>query len=190
MKKRDDGTLVIVSDFRATGSTRGSLNPVLGVCGEVLQRRKEDDPAPEPPFSLSPTLKPGLRIPPPTLKPKPKPPPKPKPKRRQSLLSKERGRLAIARKRRREQREQRHKLRHDLWMSYGRNTPRLGQHEYFVGVYQPTPGELVVTPCAHWHYQVDTAIWCKAFSDDRPPPHVVVASTRTSRVMRRLKKTA
>ena len=194
MKKRDDDTLVVVSDFRANGPTRGSLNPILGVCGEVLQPRQQNEPAPEQDFSPPPNLQPHRRTRRPT-KPKPKrpaatKPPTPKRRHVQALLSKERAQLAIDRKRRREQKEQRHKLRHDLWMSYGygSKTPRLGQGEYFVGVYQSTPGELVVSPCTHSHFGVMTAIWCHAFPADRPPTHVVVASERTSRVVRSLTK--
>ena len=192
--KRDDGTLVVVSDFSANGPTRGSLDPVLGICGEVLQPRKEADPAPEPYFSLPPNLLPKRTAPkPPPPPPPPKPPPKPQaPKRRhvKSLLTEKREQMAIERQQRREQREQRHNMRLDLWKSYGENSPQLGQHEYFVGVYQSTPGEFVVTPCEHWHFQVDTAVWCKTFPADRPPTHVVVASTRTSRVVRTLTKIA
>ena len=189
MTNKSDDSFVVVSDFSAAGPTRGSLNPVLGMCGEVLQPRREDDPAPEPTFSLPPNMKPGLRTAPPK-------PPAPKPKRTAApkppapkRLPKERWPVTIARKLRREQREQRHKMRRDLWYSYGRESdPRLAKHEYLVGVYQSKPGELVVTPCEHWHWQVDTAIWCKTFPADRPPTHVVVASIKTGRVVRSLTK--
>ena len=181
--KRDDGTLVVVSDFSANGPTRGSLNPVLGMCGEVLQQRKEADPAPEPAFSLPPNMLPKAAAASAAAAGRAA-----RAERRhvKSLLSKKREQLAIERKLRRDQREQRHKMRNDLWTSYGcgDNSPERGQHQYFVGVYQSTPGELVVSPCTDWHYSIETAIWCRAFPADRPPTHVVVASTRTGRVVR------
>ena len=58
LKERDDSTYVVVSDFRAHGPTRGAMDPVLGMCGEVLQPRQPSEPAPVPKFVLLPHLKP------------------------------------------------------------------------------------------------------------------------------------
>ena len=44
----------VVSDFRANGSTRGAIYPVLDMAGGVLRSRKPGDPAMDIPESLSP----------------------------------------------------------------------------------------------------------------------------------------
>ena len=82
-------------------------------------------------------------------------------------------------------------MRIELCLSYGGwgvNAPLLGENEYFLGVYRSTPGNVIVTPCKHRHFGLETAIWCKKFPTDRPPSHVVVMSKKTSRVVRRLAK--
>ena len=154
----------VVSDFRANGATRGSLFPVIDMAGEVLRPRKPGDPIDDLP---KPDIQPSRQ--------------KQYPK---SVMEERRAanlRIVADRKKRVERRNELHRSRLDLCMTYDRgDTP--GRMEYFAGVYCWVVGEPVSTPCGHRHRSVYAAIWCNDFPASKQPKHVVVVDVRSGRV--------
>ena len=176
MKKRDDGTLVVVSDFRATGPTRGMMVPILGTCGEVLLARQPGDQAPDPDDQPMVTPADLVLI-------------------RRRRIANTAARLLKKRQAQARRQERAESLarsrspRQELFLSYDLrdwtiNRPR----HHFVGVYTWTEGAVADTRCRHQHRTAYTAIWCKDFPSDQPPQHVVMVSNATQLVVRSLKK--
>ena len=53
MKMKREPDYTVVSDFRANGATRGAIDPVLDLAGEVLRPRNPDDkPTDTPPVNI------------------------------------------------------------------------------------------------------------------------------------------
>ena len=175
-RKREITVYEVVSDFRATGPTRGLMDPVLGSCGEVLQARQPGDPAPPDPND-QPLVTPAdlVRI-----------------RRLQiantaaQLLKKHKGQA------RRKARDKALALsrspRQQLLWSYDPTDWMIRRGQHFVGVYTWTVGDFTDTRCPHQHRTAYAAIWCDDFPDDQPPLHVVIVSNATKRVVRSLKK--
>ena len=170
-----DPDYTVVSDFRATGATRGSIFPVMDLAGDVLRPRKPGDTMTditEDRPDLSPPQRTHKRSP-------------------NALLADRREaqrRIVAERSERREKRMDRFKRRYDLLMTYDCRGDKPGPGEYLVAVYHWTVGDLVSTPCSHRHLDIGVAIWCKSFPSTDQPTHVVIVDSRSTRVKRSVRK--